>query len=154
TGTLLASITFSDETASGWQEVSLPSPVAITANTVYVASYHTNAGNYAYNSAYLTSGFTKSPLYALATGEAGGNGLYLYGAGGFPTQTYNANNYWVDVVFDTATSPPADTTPPTVTAVTPAGGATNVGTNTTVTVTFSEAMDASTINTNTVQLRD
>ncbi len=39
------------------------------------------------------------PLTALADGAGGGNGVYLYGAGGFPTQTYNATNYWVDVVF-------------------------------------------------------
>ena len=39
------------------------------------------------------------PLTALADGAAGGNGVYRYGAGGFPDQTYNASNYWVDVVF-------------------------------------------------------
>jgi Domain of unknown function (DUF4082) len=32
---------FSGETASGWQQVNLPSPVAINANTTYVVSYHT-----------------------------------------------------------------------------------------------------------------
>jgi GNAT superfamily N-acetyltransferase len=29
---------------------------------------------------------------------SGGNGVYLYGSDGFPTATYNASNYWVDVV--------------------------------------------------------
>ena len=38
--------TFAGETASGWQEVALSSPVAITANTTYVASYHSSAGYY------------------------------------------------------------------------------------------------------------
>src|SRR5439155_4892615 len=42
TGTLLATATFSGETESGWQEVSFASPVPVTANTTYVASYHTN----------------------------------------------------------------------------------------------------------------
>ena len=41
TGTLLGRATFNSETASGWQQVSLPSPVSISANAVYVASYHT-----------------------------------------------------------------------------------------------------------------
>ena len=44
TGTLLATATFTSETASGWQQVTFATPVAITANTVYVASYHSNKG--------------------------------------------------------------------------------------------------------------
>ena len=40
-------------------------------------------------------------------------------------------------------SPPTDTTPPTVTGVTPTNGATNVAVTTTVTATFSEAMGCS-----------
>ena len=43
-GTLLASVTFTNETASGWQEMPLPTPVAITAGTTYVASYHATGG--------------------------------------------------------------------------------------------------------------
>src|SRR5439155_14306947 len=46
-GTMLAAATFTAETTSGWQEVSLPTPVAIIAGTNYVASYHTNNGHYA-----------------------------------------------------------------------------------------------------------
>ena len=46
TGTRLATATFTSETASGWQQVNFATPVAITANTVYVASYHTNVGHY------------------------------------------------------------------------------------------------------------
>ena len=51
TGQLLATATFTNETASGWQQVNLATPVAITANTVYVVSYHTPGGysaNYGY----------------------------------------------------------------------------------------------------------
>ena len=47
TGNLLASAIFTGETASGWQQVNFVTPVAITANTVYVASYHTSGGHYA-----------------------------------------------------------------------------------------------------------
>jgi methionine-rich copper-binding protein CopC len=47
----------------------------------------------------------------------------------------------------------ADLTPPTVTATSPANGAQNASINTAVTVTFSEAMDASTINGSTITLR-
>jgi chitodextrinase len=113
-GTLLASVTFTGESASGWQQMNLPTPVAITASTTYVASYHTDAGGYAIDQGYFgASGFDNSPLRALRDGEDGANGVYAYGPGGFPTQTANSSNYWVDVVFDTIAPPPADTTPPT-----------------------------------------
>jgi hypothetical protein len=46
-GSLLASATFTGETASGWQTVMFTSPVSITAGTVYVASYYTSASYFA-----------------------------------------------------------------------------------------------------------
>ena len=99
TGTLLGTVTFTNETASGWQQATLPTPVAIQANTTYVVSYHTTVGRYAANNTYFGSAIVNGPLTALASGASSGNGVYRYGAGGFPTQTYNASNYWVDVVF-------------------------------------------------------
>ncbi len=100
TGTLLASVTFTNETASGWQQVSLPTPVAISANTTYVVSYYTSVGYYSINQSYFaTSGYTNGPLQALANGIDGGNGVYKYGTSGFPNQSWNSSNYWVDVVF-------------------------------------------------------
>ena len=53
--------------------------------------------------------------------------------------------------FTTATPPPP---PPTVTFTSPASGATGVGTAASVTATFSQAMDATTISTSTFLLRD
>ncbi|MDQ3440240.1 MAG: DUF4082 domain-containing protein, partial [Planctomycetota bacterium] len=153
-GTKLAEVTFTGETASGWQQVALASPVAITANTTYVASYHTTVGRYAFDGSFFaTSGVDNAPLHALANGADGPNGVYKYSpTGTFPTDTFNSSNYWVDVVFDTTTA--SDTTPPTVSAQSPSGGATNVGVAANVTATFSEAMDAATINGNTFELRD
>jgi len=99
-GTLLASATFDDATAVGWQQADLATPVAITANTDYVVSYHTETGYYSANVGYFASGgIDNPPLYALGNGVSGPNGLYRYGASGFPTQSYNSTNYWVDVVF-------------------------------------------------------
>jgi hypothetical protein len=99
-GTRLASATFTGESASGWQQVSFATPVAIAANTVYVISYHTNVGRYAYTSAYFASaGVDNGPLHALRNGVSGGNGVYRYGGVAFPNSTFNSNNYWVDVVF-------------------------------------------------------
>jgi PKD repeat protein len=101
TGTLLARATFTNETASGWQQVTFSTPVAIAANTVYVASYHTDVGRYAGDNSYFaTSGVDNGPLHALQDGVSGGNGVYVYGSTpAFPASTWNATNYWVDVLF-------------------------------------------------------
>ena len=100
-GTLLTTATFTGETASGWQQVLFSSPVPITANTVYVASYHALNGHYSANLNYFaTTGVDSPPLHALANGVSGGNGVYAYGSTSlFPTQTWSTANYWVDVVF-------------------------------------------------------
>lgn len=63
--------------------------------------------------------------------------MYLYGASGFPTSTYQSSNYYVDVVFDVTA---VDTTAPSVTAQTPASGSTGVSVSSPVAATFSEAV--------------
>ena len=104
TGTLLASAPFSGETASGWQQVNFATPVAIAANTVYVASYHTNVGHYAEDDNYFTSGVDSGTMHAPADG-ASPNGVYAYGSTStFPNTGYQASNYWVDVAFTAATT--------------------------------------------------
>jgi hypothetical protein len=107
---LLATATFSNESASGWQQVNLASPASITVNPIYIASYHTN-GNYSADNDYFgTTAHVNSPLTAPATGSVGGNGVYAYGsASTFPTKSLQGNNYWVDVVSNLAgghTQPP------------------------------------------------
>ena len=101
TGTLLAQATFTNETASGWQTVTFSAPVAIAANTLYVASYHTNVGHYAGDNGYFSAtGVDNGPLHVPQDGVSGGNGVYAYGSTPvFPTSTWSASNYWVDVVF-------------------------------------------------------
>ena len=142
TGTLLATATFSNETGSGWQQVTFSSPVAIAANTVYVASYYAPSGNYAATSNFFaSSGVDNAPLHAIQNGVDGGNGVYRYGSGGgFPGSSYSSANYWVDVVFS-----PSSGTGPAVTAETPASGAAGVALGSTVTATFNESVQASTI---------
>ena len=112
-GTLLATATFTGETASGWQQVNFTNPVPISANTVYVAAYHCNTGHYSEDDNFFsTSGVDNPPLHALANGVAGGDGVYTYGASSvFPSSTYNSANYWVDVVFANDLTPvlPAQT---------------------------------------------
>ena len=102
-GTRLATVTFTNETASGWQSQALSTPVPVSANTTYIVSYFAPVGRYSANLAYFASaGVDNYPLRALANSESGGNGVYLYsGSSAFPNQTYNSNNYWVDIVFGT-----------------------------------------------------
>jgi methionine-rich copper-binding protein CopC len=144
TGQLLASVTFTGESASGWQQATFSTPVTVTAGTTYVVSYYAPAGHYSDTlAAFGTYGVDRYPLHALSSWTDGVNGLYHYGAGGgFPSDMYDYSNYYVDALF-TPTGP--DTTPPTVTAHTPASGATGISTGTAVTATFSEAVQPATI---------
>ncbi|MFC6934373.1 DUF4082 domain-containing protein [Actinomadura yumaensis] len=98
-GTPLASVTFTGETAGGWQEARFSTPVAIDAATTYVVSYTAPNGHYSVsNGAFASAGVDSPPLHALRNGEDGPNGVYAYG-GGFPTSP-STSNYWVDVMFE------------------------------------------------------
>ena len=151
-GVKLAEVTFIRETASGWQTAIFPSAVAIQANTTYIISYYVADGNRRFSDTsnyFATVGVDTPPLHALKAGVDGVNSVYS-DTGGFFNQSFNFSNYWVDVVFDNA----ADTSPPTVSTVVPANGTTNVAISTNFNVTFSEAMDATTLNPNTITLQD
>ncbi|HSZ59475.1 MAG TPA: DUF4082 domain-containing protein, partial [Tepidisphaeraceae bacterium] len=100
-GQLLATVTFTGESASGWQQASLSQPVSIQANTIYVASYFAPSGHYAEDDNYFTSsGVNSGPLHAPQAGVDGYNGVYIPSSTpAFPNQTYLSANYYVDVVF-------------------------------------------------------
>jgi hypothetical protein len=101
TGTQLATAVFANETATGWQQVLFATPVPVTAGTVYTASYLARRGRYAHDESYFDVAYDRPPLHALPD-ASGGNGVYRYGtSSGFPTNSWQATNYWVDVVFDT-----------------------------------------------------
>ena len=99
-GTLLGQATFTNETASGWQQVNFSTPVTITANTVYVVAYFSSTG-FAYTAGSFTgAGIDNSPLHLLQSGVAGPDGVYAYGSSAqYPSNDGNGANYWVDVVF-------------------------------------------------------
>jgi hypothetical protein len=103
TGTSLAQVTFTNETASGWQQALFATPVAIAANTTYVVSYHAPNGRYAQDTGYFASAaVTNGSLTALRDGTDGPNGVYRRGASVvFPNRSFQSSNYWVDVVFST-----------------------------------------------------
>jgi hypothetical protein len=107
TGTLLASVTTSTETASGWQQAKFSTPVAIAANVTYVVSYSAPNGAYAVNRNYSWSTLDAGLLHISGSSP----GVYAYGSGNiFPYKTWASSNYWVDVVFSPSTTTPASGT--------------------------------------------
>ncbi len=77
-GTQLASATFTNETASGWQHVVFTTPVALTAGTTYVVSYLAPNGHYSVTGGGFSSGADNPPLHALSNAVSP-NGVYSYG---------------------------------------------------------------------------
>ncbi|WP_184695814.1 DUF4082 domain-containing protein [Rhizobium leguminosarum] len=125
-GQLLTQATFINETASGWQTVSFTQPINVTGGTTYVASYHSN-GFYSATANYFTLDHTSGALTAPASSVSGGNGVYAYGTGSlFPNSSYNASNYWVDVLYQQGTQ---NTVP---VAANDSGFTTNTGTPITI----------------------
>ena len=151
TGTLLGSATFTSETASGWQQVTFPTPIQVTAGTTYIASYHTTTGHYAFDHNYFQVGVDYVPLHALSSGSSGGNGVYVYSGGtAYPSLSYNASNYWVDVVYT-----PRDTSaPPLITSTTPGNGTAGASLGGAISARFNAPMDTATITGDAFQLVD
>ena len=80
--------------------MSFVSPVAITANTTYIAAFYDQSGYYVADNNGLATSITNNNLTALANGTDGTNGVYAYaGAPTFPTTTFMSSNYWVDPIF-------------------------------------------------------
>ncbi|WP_257453779.1 DUF4082 domain-containing protein [Archangium lipolyticum] len=99
-GALLAEVPVKDGRIPGWQEVALPTPVAITAGTTYVASYYSSNGQFARDVSGLANAVVSGNLTAPGSASVGGNGVYVYRTGGgFPSASYKDANYWVDVRF-------------------------------------------------------
>lgn len=93
-GTKLATGTFTGETASGWQELKLTSPITITAGATYIVSYHTTTGHYSDDVNYFAKTLNVTPLHAPIAA-----GVYVYGNSAFPKSTFQNTNYWVDIRF-------------------------------------------------------
>jgi hypothetical protein len=152
-GALLAQATFTNESATGWQEVAFSSPVAITANTTYVASYNSPTGYYAETNPYFTADVINGPLTALKDADpSASNGVYRYSnTPAFPNLNYQSDNYFVDVVFNTNG---VDAVAPSITSTVPANNATSININATFSANFDESVDPATISSSTFELRN
>ncbi len=111
-GGLLSQATSTAETSAGWQQTGLASPINIAAQSMYVASVFNPTGAFSYTTGGLAAAQTTGPL----TAPNSVNGIYSYGTSAtFPTLSYQATNYFVDVAFSAsiATPTPAPTVVPT-----------------------------------------
>ena len=99
TGTLLATVTFSNETASGWQQQALTTPLSIQPNTTYVVSVNVNSY---FPDTYdeLATPIVNGNLSSIADGNNGVHGA-AGSPGTFPTNSYRNSNYYRDIVFTT-----------------------------------------------------
>ncbi len=138
-GSVLATGTFSNETATGWQMLNFASAVPVTAGTTYVAAYYAPNGHYAADLRFFSShGFSSGHLSAPG-GPSTPNGVFTTGDR-FPDQSFQRTNYYVDAVYNSW-----DSTPLTVSATSPPAGATSVPTTTAITTTFARAVEPSSI---------
>ncbi len=94
TGTLLASVTFTGESASGWQQQALTTPLSVTANTTYIVSVNI-ASHFPFTLGGLATAITNGDVSSVADGQ---NGVYG-GTGTFPSSSYQNSNYFRDIVF-------------------------------------------------------
>ncbi|HEX6177321.1 MAG TPA: N,N-dimethylformamidase beta subunit family domain-containing protein, partial [Thermoanaerobaculia bacterium] len=102
-GTLLRGGTFSNESASGWQELKFAQPVHITGDETYVAGYFTPSGHWAQTRpGAFDAEFANPPLRITASTALDPNSVYVYDVPDFPnTNPGDSPNYWIDVIFDT-----------------------------------------------------
>jgi len=104
----------------------------------------------------LTAVKVSGPTNGTLTLKSDGSFTYTPSAGfsGSDTFTYKANDGTADgnVATVTITVNPVDTTAPTVVSVVPSDGQAGVSTSTNITIAFSEKIDDSTLNDNTVKL--
>jgi len=63
-GTLLGTVNFTGESASGWQEAYFATPIAVTAGTYYIVSYHSSGGEYSATVGHHNNPIVNGPLLA------------------------------------------------------------------------------------------
>ncbi len=107
-GKRLATVTFTNESRSGWQYAAFAKPIAITAGKTYRVSYTSPQGRYALTESYYARARTSGPLRAPANAA-----FHKYEWDRTYMTADRGENYWVDVRFRPATATPAPTPTPT-----------------------------------------
>ena len=127
-------------------------PITVNASTIYIYSQQTGyqiPGVYTLTNTPTTSTVVFTPAAPVPAGTI----VQVYPNYNCCVQDYVGNHaQGGNFVFTTANT--ADTTPPTVTSVTPVNMSTNLGLNTVITLMFSKAMNPNTFNANTLAVFD
>ncbi|MET1060833.1 MAG: N,N-dimethylformamidase beta subunit family domain-containing protein, partial [Nocardioides sp.] len=134
-GQRLGNVTFSGESATGWQVASFATPIAVAAGQTYVVSYSVPNGHYPSQAhAFAARGIDAGPLYV--DGGFGAAPAGVYGnAGTFPSASFNNTNYFVDALFTST-----DGSPLIAINQWPLPGSSSVPLTTTVSAKFSKPM--------------
>jgi hypothetical protein len=116
-GTQLAVATgVSNGAAGSWVRCALPTPVAVTAGTTYVAAawfnysngWYPATGSYFANSDHVGPDGNLVGLSSPNLGPPAGNGRFTYDSAAsgisYPDKSFNDTNYWIDVELTTASS--------------------------------------------------
>ena len=121
-GTVLAQQVFQNETASGWQELTLNTPVLIAANSTFSVGFSLTDGGFVFNTGSIANR-TSGPLTVV-------NGYYSLTPGSFPNLT-NTFHYLVDLTF-VAEDPtiPVNSLAPSVTGIARTGETLSASTGT------------------------
>ncbi|WP_454295845.1 DUF4082 domain-containing protein [Salana multivorans] len=132
TGQALATVTFTDESETGWQEARFSQAVPVSPGVTYVVSYSAPNGGYAVeDDALYADGLDAGPL--TVPGGFGADAGSVFGnLGQFPNQVWYRPLYFVDVLFSTV-----DSSPLVGIAHAPADGTVSVTLTSTVSVTLS-----------------
>ncbi|MBX9899669.1 MAG: DUF4082 domain-containing protein, partial [Burkholderiaceae bacterium] len=100
TGNKLANVTFPATSVSGWQEASLTTPLNLAPGVDYIVSVAIQS-HFAVSSLFNGKGLAcpTGQLLAPASTATAPNGVFG-NLGVFPTQSYNGNFYFVDLVVN------------------------------------------------------
>ena len=93
-GQMVASVAFTGETGSGWQQQALAAPVTLTPGQTYVVSVGMN-DRFVMTIGRFNSSIVSGPLFSVADGA---NGVFADAAGSFPVNSWGGSDYGVDAV--------------------------------------------------------
>lgn len=105
-GSKTGTVSFTNETATGWQQALFSTPISISANTTYTASVYFASGDYISQLSGLATVISKAPLNTVV----GTNGVFKYGTSGFPSTAYQNSNYYIDVIYTDSVGSTSSTT--------------------------------------------
>ncbi|MFH8251590.1 DUF4082 domain-containing protein [Microbacterium sp. B2969] len=139
-GNRIASVSFTNETATGWQTARFFTAVPVTAGATYTVSYSAPNGGYAYTEIYWPY-LAKASTPVTVPSGVGANAPGVFGTvGQRPTSTFHDANYYVDPLFERTDSSPIRVQP-----ADPIAGSSSASLTGPVTATFSRPVVASTV---------